>query len=107
VRLFKLRFLLLILSVCGAFPAYVQASPQPSIEMFYDIDIGTKIISGTRKLGTKVNRFSFKAREENGLIIVGPRVIAKHIGDAKLANSHLFSFADPKLTQVRLSLPKG
>ncbi len=107
VRLFKLRILLLILSVCGSIPVKVQASPQPSIEVFYDIDIGTKIISGTRKIGTKVDAFSFKALEENGLIIADPRVIAKHIGDAKLANSHPFSFAGPKLTQVKLSLPKG
>jgi len=102
-----MRILLLILSICGPIESKATASTEPGVEVTYDITIGSDTISGTRTIGLKVEKFNFKAQEEDGLIISDPRTIAKHIGDSKLAATHPFSFADPKLTQVKLKVPKG
>jgi hypothetical protein len=91
-----------------SFEARSLASVTDPVEITYEIAIGVETISGTRKSGTKIESFSFKTEEEEpGLILVNPRVIAKSLGDSALADTHSFSYADPKKVRVNLKLPKG
>lgn len=102
-----MRLLPFVFCICGTTAAIATASAHPSVEVTYDIVIGTNTISGIRTIDAKVEKFNFKAEEEGGLIIVNPRMIAKHIGDSKLADAHPFSFANPKFTHVTLKVPEG
>ena len=102
-----MRLLPFVFCICGTTAAIATASAHPSVEATYNIVIGANTISGTRTIDAKVEKFNFRAEEEGGLIIVNPRMIAKHIGDSKLADAHPFSFADPMFTQVTLKVPEG
>jgi hypothetical protein len=73
----------------------------------YDLVFDSKKIAGTREIDGKSEKLNFNATEEDGIVFIDPRQIAKQLGDSKRAERHPFSFAEPEETRIRVKIPEN
>lgn len=86
---------------------FLSIAPRSNADLKYSLLFKNGTLQGNRTIGNKIVHFNFKVEEEDGLVLLTQRLIAKHLGDKFRANSHPFSFATPEQIYISVQVPSS